>query len=82
MGYGNALQALVTDALSNPVPGIAVTFNLPAAQPAGTFPNSQVSAIVNTDVHGVAVSPRFRQRCPPDRRLRLPQPALSTRPSI
>jgi hypothetical protein len=55
--FGAALMARVTDAGGNPLPGIAVTFTLPASGASGTFPGGVSSVTVFTDANGVAVSP-------------------------
>jgi adhesin/invasin len=52
--FTGPLQALVADALGNPVPGVSVTFTLPASGASGTFGGL---ATVQTDATGIATSP-------------------------
>jgi hypothetical protein len=52
--YAVPLQARVTDAFGNPVPGVSVTFVAPAAGPGGTFASG---AAVLTDALGMATAP-------------------------
>jgi adhesin/invasin len=52
--FPSLLQARVTDAKTNPVPGATVTFALPASGPDGTFSGSPV---VSTDANGLATAP-------------------------
>jgi hypothetical protein len=54
--FVSALQAKVTDGLSNPVSGVAVTFTAPASGASATFGGS-TSVTVNTNSAGVATSP-------------------------
>jgi adhesin/invasin len=52
--FPGPLQALVEDALSNPVPGVPVTFTLPASGSSGTFGGP---ATTQTGTDGIATSP-------------------------
>jgi len=52
--FAGPLQALVEDALGNPVSGVAVTFALPASGASGTFAGP---ATTQTDANGIATSP-------------------------
>ncbi len=52
--FPEPLQALVTDALGDPVSGVSVTFSLPVTGPGGTFSGSPVVA---TGADGIASSP-------------------------
>jgi hypothetical protein len=52
------LQALVSDANGNPVPGVRVSFSAPESGPSGLFAGS-ISAAVLTDSRGVATAPPF-----------------------
>jgi hypothetical protein len=54
--YAVPLQARVTDAFGNPVPGVTVTFAAPAAGAGGTFSGGTV---VPTDALGLATAPAF-----------------------
>ncbi len=54
------LAVTVSDADSNPVPGVLVTFSAPARGPSGTFARSAARTItVRTNASGVAVAPLF-----------------------
>jgi Bacterial Ig-like domain (group 3)/Domain of unknown function (DUF4214) len=55
--FGAVLQATVTDAGTNPVPGASVTFTLPASGASGTFAGGATSANATTSANGIAVSP-------------------------
>src|SRR5260221_14425206 len=52
--FAIALQAIVRDALSNPIPGVSVTFTAPGSGASGTF---GASATVTTNASGVATAP-------------------------
>jgi beta-lactamase superfamily II metal-dependent hydrolase len=54
--FGTALQAKVTDAGSNPLSGVSVTFSAPASGASGAFSGS---ATVLTDALGLATAPAF-----------------------
>jgi hypothetical protein len=54
------LAVTVTDADTNPVAGVLVTFSAPARGPSGTFAGSRVRMItVRTNASGIAVAPVF-----------------------
>jgi Bacterial Ig-like domain (group 3) len=55
--FGAVLAATVRDASNFVVPGVAVTFTLPASGASGTFPGAALTAIATTDVTGIALSP-------------------------
>ncbi len=55
--FGAALQATVTDSGNNPVPGVTVTFTLPASGASATFPGAVLTANVATNASGIAASP-------------------------
>ena len=55
--FAIALQAKVTDASSNPLTGISVTFTAPATGPSGTFSNGTATITVNTASNGIASAP-------------------------
>jgi hypothetical protein len=57
--FGLPLLATVTDAGSNPVSGVQVTFSAPGAGASGTFPGGGTTATANTNASGVATSPAF-----------------------
>ena len=57
--FATAFQALVADAQSNPVPGIAVTFTAPLNGASGTFPGAVTSVMVTTNASGIAKAPLF-----------------------
>ncbi len=57
--FGLPLIATVTDAGSNPVAGVQVTFTAPGAGASGTFPGGGTTATANTNASGVATSPAF-----------------------
>jgi adhesin/invasin len=52
--FSGPLQVRVEDAVGNPVPGVAVTFNLPASGSSGTFAGP---AVIQSGADGVATSP-------------------------
>ena len=52
--FPEPLQALVTDALGDPVSGVSVIFTPPATGPSGTFNGSPVAT---TGADGIAISP-------------------------
>jgi adhesin/invasin len=52
--FSGPLQVIVEDAAGNPVPGVPVTFSLPASGASGTFAGPQV---VQSGADGVATSP-------------------------
>ncbi len=54
--FSTALQATVTDASSNPVSGVAVTFLAPGSGASGTFSNGTATITVNTNTSGVATA--------------------------
>jgi autotransporter-associated beta strand protein len=54
--FATALQAIVRDAFSNPVPGASVTFAAPGSGASGTFGGSPT---VTTNASGVATAPAF-----------------------
>ncbi|MCU1350636.1 MAG: repeat protein, partial [Acidobacteria bacterium] len=54
--FTTALQAKVTDASSNPLAGVSVTFTAPASGASGAFSGS---ATVTTDAAGIATAPAF-----------------------
>src|SRR4029078_7268269 len=54
--FGSALQAKVTDSLSNPLSGVAVTFTSPASGASATMAASN-SVTVNPNSSGIATSP-------------------------
>lgn len=55
--FATQLAASVTDGSLQPVPGVPVTFTVPATGASGVFPGSATSAIVNTNASGVAIAP-------------------------
>lgn len=55
--FGNELTARVRDASGNPVAAVSVTFTLPASGASGTFPGGVLTATVQTQALGYAVSP-------------------------
>jgi hypothetical protein len=55
--FAAALQATVTDAYGNAVPGVTVTFTAPATGASGSFAGGVTTA--TTDTHGVATAPAF-----------------------
>jgi hypothetical protein len=55
--FAAPLQATVTDAGGNPVPGVTVTFTLPGSGASATFTGGVLSVGVQTDASGIAVSP-------------------------
>ena len=55
--FGAVLQATVLDAGSNTVPGVTVTFTLPASGASATFPGAALTADMITDASGIAASP-------------------------
>jgi len=59
VGPGPALQALVTDANSNPVPDVAVTFTAPGSGASGSFTGGLTTVTVTTDATGTATAPTF-----------------------
>jgi len=60
--FTTLLKALVTDASSAPVAGVAVTFTAPASGASGTFSGSTT---VMTDAGGVATAPPFTANATP-----------------
>jgi hypothetical protein len=54
--FGTALAAKVTDAFSNPLAGVNVTFTAPGSGASGTF---GASATVATNASGIATAPAF-----------------------
>jgi hypothetical protein len=56
----SALTVVVTDASGNPVPGVAVSFQLPAAGPGGVFANGLTTDVVITGPGGRASSSAVR----------------------
>ena len=56
--FASSLQAIVKDAISNPINGASVTFTAPGSGPSGTFSGS-ATVTVSTDVTGVATAPAF-----------------------
>ena len=54
--YAQKLQAKVTDVGGNPIPGLTVTFTLPAGVISGTFPGNLRTLTVLTDAGGVATA--------------------------
>lgn len=57
--FATVLQATVTDATGNAVPGVTVTFSAPASAASGTFAGGGTSATATTDASGVATSSTF-----------------------
>jgi VCBS repeat-containing protein len=55
--FGTNLQAALTDAFGNPVPGVTVTFTAPASGASGTFAGSENTAV--TDANGLATAADF-----------------------
>ncbi len=55
--FSTALQALVLDSSSNPVPGETVTFTVPSSGVSGTFPGNLTTATSATNGSGVATAP-------------------------
>jgi hypothetical protein len=78
--YPTALQATVTDAYGNAVPGVTVTFTPPAAGPGGSFAGGLNTAV--TDTNGVATAGPLPPAAPPAV-TRFPQrsPGCPRRPS-
>ncbi|MDX6386152.1 MAG: hypothetical protein QOK48_3725 [Blastocatellia bacterium] len=56
--FATALKATVTES-GTPKSGISVTFTAPGSGASGTFPGSSLTAVVATDVNGVATAPTF-----------------------
>ena len=56
--FATALKATVTES-GNLVSGVSVTFTAPASGAGGTFPGSSLTALVSTDIGGVATAPTF-----------------------
>ena len=55
--FTTPLQVLVTSSFdSNPLPGVPVTFTVPAGQPGGTFSNGATTMTVPTGANGVALA--------------------------
>jgi len=54
--FAISLQAIVTDAYSNPLSGVTVTFAAPTVGPSGTFAASS-SATAITNASGIAIAP-------------------------
>jgi protocatechuate 3,4-dioxygenase beta subunit len=57
--FATALQATVTDAYGNLVPGVTVSFAAPNSGASGTFPGSAGSLSVTTDASGIATASTF-----------------------
>jgi hypothetical protein len=57
--FATALQAKVTDASSNPLSGVTVTFQAPASSASGTFANGQTSTTASTNASGIATATTF-----------------------
>lgn len=57
--FATALQAIVRDALNNPVPGALVTFTAPSTSASGTFTNGLNTLSVNTNATGLATATAF-----------------------
>lgn len=57
--FGTALTATVTDANSQPVSGVTVTFMAPSSGPSGTFAGGGNTATAATNASGVASAPAF-----------------------
>ncbi len=57
--FESALQAMVTDAFSNPVPNATVTFTSPVSGAGGTFPGAVTAVMVMTNSSGIAIAPAF-----------------------
>jgi hypothetical protein len=57
--FGIALQAVVTDALHNPVSGVTVTFTAPNAGASGIFQGPSLNATGITNASGIASAPPF-----------------------
>jgi hypothetical protein len=57
--FANSLAASVRDGSGNAVPGVIVRFAAPTSGPTGTFVGGSATAIVATNVLGVATAPAF-----------------------
>ncbi|MEI6043424.1 MAG: S8 family serine peptidase [Chloroflexota bacterium] len=57
------LQALVTDALSQPVFSKTVQFIAPPSGASGTFPGGLLTATTTTNISGLASAPPFQANC-------------------
>lgn len=57
--FATALQVTVTDAASNPISNVNVTFTAPAVGASGTFAGGVTTATVPTNASGVATAPTF-----------------------
>ncbi len=55
--FANALAVTVTDAGSNPISGVNVTFTAPGSGASGKFSNNTATIIVATNASGVASAP-------------------------
>ncbi|HTP45830.1 MAG TPA: hypothetical protein VMQ50_02780, partial [Casimicrobiaceae bacterium] len=55
--FPQPLQATVMDSSGRPIQGVKVTFTLPATGARGTFPAGARTAVVTTDLNGIAISP-------------------------
>jgi sugar lactone lactonase YvrE len=55
--YAQTLQAKVTNGAGNPIPGLTVTFTLPAGAISGTFPGNVRTFTALTDALGEVTSP-------------------------
>lgn len=58
--FAQRLVALVRDANLTPIPGVSVTFQLPASGARAEFPSEGYVAAATTDAFGVATSPLVR----------------------
>jgi hypothetical protein len=59
VGPGSAFEALVQDAVGNPLSNLEVTFTAPESGASGTFTGGLHVATATTDASGIAISPTF-----------------------
>ena len=59
VGPGPAFEALVQDAVGNPVPNLEVSFTAPESGASGTFTGGLHVVTATTDASGIAISPTF-----------------------
>ncbi|HEX2916578.1 MAG TPA: FG-GAP-like repeat-containing protein [Chloroflexia bacterium] len=57
--FASPLKALIRDGCNNPLKDFTVLFSAPSSGASGFFPDNSATALVTTDVNGIATSPTF-----------------------